>query len=49
MGVGMIGIDLAEVFFKDGRHGLPYFLKDGFAFDPMVPLQGPQRKGRDRS
>lgn len=49
MGVGMIGIDLAEVFFKDGRHGLPYFLKDGFAFDPMVPLQSPQRKGRDRS
>ena len=38
-GCGMIGIDLAEVFFKDGRHGLPYFLKDGFAFDPMVPLQ----------
>ena len=27
MGVGMIGIDLAEVFFKDGRHGLPTSLR----------------------
>lgn len=49
MGVGMVGIDLAEVFFKDGSHCLPHFPKDGFPFDPMVPLQGPQRKGRNRS